>query len=342
MIGSHWIKYLANAGLIGLAAGCACAAILWMLLKTGLAWRLATDVPNQRSLHGRPTPRVGGWGIVPVVVVAMAFAAPRLSVIPLCALALAAMSQVDDRRGLSARVRFIVHFAMVLLLLATIRAALPWWVLILLAIGLVWLTNLYNFMDGSDGLAGGMAFFGFGGYAVAALVGRYPDPALACACVAVAGAAFGFLVFNFHPAKIFLGDAGSIPLGFLAGAIGYAGWRDGTWPFWFPVLAFSPFIADASVTLLRRLARGERFWEAHRDHYYQRMVRLGMGHTRTALCWYALMAVGISLGCFALAQSVAIQCGLAAMWIIVLLTTGVAIDVRWQRSQAGLSSSNKT
>ncbi|WP_206951414.1 MraY family glycosyltransferase [Trinickia acidisoli] len=339
MISSPWITYLVTVGSTALAAGCVCAAILWLLLRTGLAWRLATDVPNQRSLHERPTPRVGGWGIVPAVVVVMVLTAPRFAVIPLCALALAAMSQVDDRRGLSARVRFMAHFAAAAVLLATMRPASPWWVLIPLAFALVWLINLYNFMDGSDGLAGGMALFGFGGYALAALIGQHPDPALACACAAVAGAAAGFLVFNFHPARIFLGDAGSIPLGFLAGALGYWGWREGTWPFWFPAMAFSPFIADATVTLLRRLARGEKFWQAHREHYYQRMVRLGMGHARTALCWYALMVAGIVLACLALGQSFGVQLGLAVVWAIALLTAGVAIDIRWRRSEAFLSSS---
>jgi len=111
--------------------------------------------------------------------------------------------------------------------------------------------------------------------------------------------------------KIFLGDAGSIPTGFLAGALGYWGRRSCAWPIWFPALVFSPFIADASVTLIRRLMRGEKFWQAHREHYHQRMVRLGGGHAATALTWYLVMFAGIILAVSALALPRALQWGIA-------------------------------
>src|SRR6476659_1011719 len=112
-------------------------------------------------------------------------------------------------------------------------------------------------------------------------------------CVAAAAAAF--LLFNFHPARIFMGDAGAIPLGFLAATLGVTGWINGLWPLWLPVLVFSPFIADASVTLAKRALRGEKIWQAHREHYYQRVVRAGFGHRNMALLGYILMfAAGIS------------------------------------------------
>jgi UDP-N-acetylmuramyl pentapeptide phosphotransferase/UDP-N-acetylglucosamine-1-phosphate transferase len=310
---------------------CSCLAILWTLLRTGLAWRLATDIPNERSLHELPTPRVGGWGIVPVTVVGMLFAVPHLWLLAVCALFLAAISQIDDRRGLPARVRFVAHVAAVATIIAVYPAPVPWWVVVMIAIALVWLINLYNFMDGADGLAGGMAFFGFGGYALAAMMSSNPAHALAIACVIISGASAGFLMLNFHPARIFLGDAGSIPLGFLAGAVGYWGWRDAVWPWWFPAMVFAPFIADASFTLVRRLARGEKFWQAHREHFYQRMVRSGMSHAQTALCWYAVMLGGIALALVALGRSTAIQLSVVAIWAGVLILIGAVIDVRWYR-----------
>ncbi|WP_116138707.1 MraY family glycosyltransferase [Trinickia diaoshuihuensis] len=322
-----------------LVAALACAAILGWLLRTGLAWRLATDVPNERSLHERPTPRVGGWGVSPVASLAIAFAAPTLWPIAAAALSLAIVSQIDDRRGLPARVRFAAHVAAVCAVLAVYGAALPWWALAMLAFALVWLINLYNFMDGADGLAGGMALFGFGGYALAALVGEHGSLGLALACASVAGAAAGFLRFNFHPARVFLGDAGSIPLGFLAGALGFCGWLGGVWPIWFPVMAFSPFIVDASVTLARRLARGERFWQAHREHYYQRMVRSGLGHRRTALYWYAAMGLGIMLAIGCLKLPFEWQWATFGAWLAALAAAGIAVDVRWRRfmhASAGL------
>src|SRR6185312_12884493 len=106
-----------------------------------------------------------------------------------------------------------------------------------------------------NGLAGGMTVVGFGAYAIAAHAQSAGD--LAMAASAIAGAALGFLGWNFDPARIFLGDAGSVTLGFLAAAIGFLGWQREVWPVWFPLLVFSPFILDATVTLLVRMRRGE-------------------------------------------------------------------------------------
>ncbi|WP_414444093.1 MraY family glycosyltransferase [Burkholderia sp. 22PA0106] len=327
-------QFLSSWELVAIAVASAAAStlILRVLLATGWAWRLATDIPNARSLHTRPTPRVGGWGIVPVGVVAIWLLAPRLWLVALAALALAALSQIDDRRGLPARVRFAAHLIAVAILLALYPAAAPIW-LIPVGFLMVWLINLYNFMDGADGLAGGMALFGFGGYAVAAFGAAPGSLDLAIAAAVVAGAAFGFLLLNFHPARLFLGDAGSIPLGFMAGALGYWGWNNGVWPIWFPAMVFAPFIVDASVTLLRRLLRGEKFWEAHREHYYQRLIRSGLGHRRTALSWYAVMFVGIALALFALTSSVLVQWLLFVGWIGVIASLGLAIDARWRRTR---------
>ncbi|AOK46260.1 glycosyl transferase [Burkholderia sp. MSMB617WGS] len=322
-----------SAAAIAAIAAIACALILKWLLTSGWAWRLATDVPNDRSMHTRPTPRMGGWGIVPVGAVAIGTAAPHLWGIVASMLFLAAVSHVDDRRGLPARVRFVAHLAASIAAVVLYSGGLAWFWLPIFVFALAWLINLYNFMDGADGLAGGMAVFGFGSYALAALAGPHASVGLGWACAAVAGAAAGFLLLNFHPAKLFLGDAGSISLGFLAGALGFWGWRHGVWPLWFPVAVFAPFIADASVTLLRRLLRGEKFWEAHREHYYQRMVRLGVGHALTALCWYAIMLIGAVVSLSVLARSDAVQWVAIAIWGLMLFLIGVAIDIRWNRFQ---------
>jgi UDP-GlcNAc:undecaprenyl-phosphate GlcNAc-1-phosphate transferase len=158
----------------------------------------------------------------------------------------------------------------------------------LAAIAVAWMINLYNFMDGTDGLAGGMAVIGFLSYGTAALAGG--DFSFAAINLSIAAAALGFLLFNFPPARIFMGDGGSIPLGCLAAAFNLGGWQRGDWPWWFGVVIFSPFILDASLTLAKRLLRGARVWEAHREHYYQRLAQRGWGHRKTALAEYALMA----------------------------------------------------
>ncbi|WCM21862.1 glycosyltransferase family 4 protein [Paraburkholderia bryophila] len=322
---------------IALCAACACAIVLWALLKSGIAWRLATDIPNNRSLHVAPTPRVGGWAVVPVAVGATLMLAPSLWGVAVGAAFLAAISQVDDRRGLPARVRFAAHLLAVAALVVLFPAEAPWWVLVILGFLMIWLVNLYNFMDGADGLAGGMALLGFAGYAAGAILSDHPLPELAWSASAISGAALGFLLFNFHPARIFLGDAGSISLGFLAGALGYWGWRGDVWPVWFPILVFAPFIADASITLSNRLLRGERFWQAHREHYYQRMVRSGVGHTKTALTWYVVMTAGIMLAVFSLSRSAIFQSCVLAGWSVVLCAAGAVVNIHWRRFQSTMS-----
>jgi UDP-N-acetylmuramyl pentapeptide phosphotransferase/UDP-N-acetylglucosamine-1-phosphate transferase len=152
----------------------------------------------------------------------------------------------------------------------------------------VWMVNLYNFMDGMDGFAGGMALFGFA--ALAILGWRAGDPAFALTAACIAAAAAGFLTSNFPPARIFLGDVGSSTLGLLAAGLSLWGASAGRFPLWVAGLAFSPFIVDATWTLARRISRGERVWEAHRTHHYQRLVLAGWGHRKTVLRGYVLMA----------------------------------------------------
>jgi UDP-N-acetylmuramyl pentapeptide phosphotransferase/UDP-N-acetylglucosamine-1-phosphate transferase len=152
-------------------------------------------------------------------------------------------------------------------------------------------------------------------------------------CASIAAAALAFLRFNFPPARVFMGDAGSIPLGFLAAALGIDGAAHGVWPWLFPLLVFSPFIVDASVTLARRALRGEKIWRAHRSHYYQRVVLLGATHRQLALAAYALMLL-VSALAFAL-----LFLPQHAAWVLILsaslyLLVLFAIDRRWQAKTA--------
>ena len=199
------------------------------------------------------------------------------------------VSLLDDMRGLSVRYRLLVHIGAAWLLVLGCGLFSQHMLLgILIMFMVVWAINLYNFMDGSDGLAGGMALIGFSIYGIAALQGD--SVPFAMLNFSVAAAALSFLYFNFYPARLFMGDAGSIPLGFLAAAMGVWGWQINLWPAWFPVLVFSPFVLDATVTLIKRGLRREKIWQAHREHYYQHIVQLGLGHRNTALLEYALMA----------------------------------------------------
>ena len=131
---------------------------------------------------------------------------------------------------------------------------------------------------------------------------------LAATSLAVAAAALGFLAFNFHPARIFLGDVGSIPLGFLAGALGVVGWRNDVWPLWFPLLVFGPFIGDATLTLLKRALRRERVWRAHtRALLPAASCRMGLGHRGAALIGYAAMLLCAAAALFGRQQAPELQ-----------------------------------
>lgn len=293
---------LASAAL----AAAVTAVVLAALLRSRLAARWQ-DTPNARSLHQRAVPRVGGLAIAAGVAAALPIAwtdapAPVRAAALGCAL-LAALSWIDDVRTLPALPRLAGH-----LLVAGGWAAglgLDGWALAVALLAIGWGANLYNFMDGADGLAGGMAATGFaalaGGFVLAGEAGA------ATVAASLAGAALAFLGFNAPPARVFMGDAGSVPLGFAAAALGTYGWHAGAWTLAFPLIAFMPFWFDASVTLAWRVGRGERPWEAHRDHFYQKAVRAGLGHGGVARRAWALMAACAVLALVSRGASPAVQ-----------------------------------
>lgn len=289
------------------------------------------DRANERSLHEGVVPRAGGWAVLGAWAVAALVAGPppgmsdsSFGAVLLAIAGLFAISLVDDYRGVGAAWRLAVHVACAILVATMLSrdagGGLAW--IAATSFVLVAATNCYNFMDGSDGLAGTMAATGFAAYAAAAAIAGAPY----AAWLAVACAVLPFLARNFPPARLFLGDAGSAPLGFLAGAAGAGGVAAGAWPAWFPLLAFLPFLADAGVTLARRALRGERVWEAHRTHYYQRLVRSGAGHRGTLLAYGALMlgCAASAVACVALAP--AAGWALLAGWVAVVVVIFVRID----------------
>lgn len=274
------------------AIGIACLVVSWIL--TGRVLVLlrrggVLDRPNARSSHTAPTPRGGGWGVMLTAVPAwIAIAlfwddAARLAPIVIGAAALIAISWIDDRRGLGPAPRFAAQIGAVLLGLLALpgdKTVFPVPFALdraMLAVGWLWMVNLFNFMDGIDGLAGtetagvGVAFAALG------LIGA-TDPAVGLYGAAIAGAALGFLRWNLPPAKLFMGDVGSVPLGYLLGWLCLTAAIGGH-----PIAAALPplyFVADATITLLRRAARRERVWEAHREHFYQRAIKAGDSHGR--------------------------------------------------------------
>lgn len=304
------------------------AVLATVLARATIA--IAVDVPNARSLHDRPVPRTGGLAIFAAVVGGWLLGEADIGTALWLSLAmLGGVSLADDVCNLPVSVRLVAHLAAAGIFVVGCASPLGAVTLAALVFAAVWMLNLYNFMDGADGLAGGMAVLGFGTYGVAAWVAGDAHFAVQCACVAAAAAAF--LPFNFQPARLFMGDVGSTVLGFLAAALGLLGVLRQLWPIWFPILVFSPFVFDATVTLMRRLVRRERFWQAHREHYYQRLVRMGWSHRRLALAEYLLM---IAAGGSALAfrdSGTALQAALLAVWAAGYLGLALIVDWLWQR-----------
>ena len=315
-----------NASAAPAVAALLAGGLLELMLRGRLAMPL--DRPNERSLHAQPIPRSGGLAIMTGALAAFVLLpAPIALAAP--ALALAGVSLADDWRGLPIAVRFLAHALAAAVFVALALDTPPWWMQIVLTLTVMWMTNLYNFMDGSDGLAGGMTVSGFGFLGLAAYLAGDATIALTGFCVACA--ALAFLVYNFHPARIFMGDTGSIPLGFMAAALGLLGWQHDLWPLWYPAAVFSPFIVDASITLAKRILSGERFWRAHRSHYYQRLVQMGWGHRRTALAEYALMLVCGCAALWALGQPVYSQMVILLALAALYACLAVAVDAAWRR-----------
>lgn len=309
-----------------------------LIVKTRIA-NIALDTPNQRSLHTKVTPRIGGLAIMAGMLISWLAFLPSISATNwywiLFPAILMLTSLVDDIYQLSAKWRLLIQLIVSVAFLIVMLPHQPLWLVALLTLLITWITNLFNFMDGSDGLAGGMGLFGFTSYAIAAFL--MGDRHLALMNAVIAAACFAFLFFNFHPAKIFMGDSGSIPLGFLAGSIGTYGYFNNVWPAWFPILTFSPFIIDATVTLIKRQTAGEKIWQAHRSHYYQRLVQMGWGHKKTAIIEYILMLSIAFTAIFLLKQPIILITLTLACWTIIYLIIMRWIDKSWLHTQKVLN-----
>jgi len=322
------------------------------------AWLRLLDQPNERSLHLTPTPRTGGLSIlgsllVGVVVYHLVLLHGKDSVTNLWFIGAAAVIGVvsfwDDRANLPPGVRFGVHCltAIATVLgtgLAITEISFP--LLGSYSLGLIgvplailfliWMTNLYNFMDGMDGFAGGMTVLGFGFLGYMALKGG--QPGLAVLSFLIVGATGGFLIYNMPPARIFMGDVGSAPLGFLAGVLSLKGVQEQAVDFWVPLLLFSPFIVDATTTLLQRLFRGEKVWQAHREHYYQRLVLSGWSHRKTVVAEYVLMCASAGSALIYSQADERVRFVLLAGWALlyIVLARGVSwIELRQGRGLRG-------
>ncbi len=330
------------------------AIIPWLLSFVLAAWLTARfcdpaskfhilDHPNERSLHTNPTPRSGGIAIFAGIGAGLVWRISPLAwpvEIPWLVTSLVlvtVISYMDDRAGVRVGYRFAVHFFAAALLVwnglvlsslplpGTAWLLSPWFAVSLSVLFIVWMINLYNFMDGMDGFAGGMSVIGFATFGVLGWLAGHT--AFLFVSVVAACASAGFLLFNFPPARIFMGDVGSSSLGLLAAALSLWGARDDVFPFWVALLVFSPFIVDATLTLIRRALHGEKVWQAHKTHYYQRLVQMGWGHRKTLLWEYVLMFAATGCALWVVDKPVFTQWVILGVWI--LLYASLAIGLRY-------------
>lgn len=296
-----------SLGLALLFVACAVTAFAGTgALLPFLRARAILDHPNERSSHEMPTPKGGGIVVLGVILVAWIgiglhfVAGPFLTwILPGTAMVLAALSWIDDLRGLPPIVRLVVQIVAVVTILTlrpdpalVFQGLLPGYVDALLAGVLwVWFINLFNFMDGIDGITGiETLVIGIG-------VGLIGGGTSALFGIIIAGTVVGFLKWNWHPAKVFMGDVGSVPLGFLLGwlLLNMAG--DGHWAAALILPAY--YLADATFTLTRRALGGEKIWQAHRQHFYQQAVQRGLSHAAVAAGVFILGDLLFALAWFA-------------------------------------------
>lgn len=321
--------------------------IATMLLTWGvliyLRRKAILDMPNHRSSHAVPTPRGGGLAVTPILLLtAMGVFVwsgettwDRWLLI-VAAVGLAAVSWLDDRHNLSARLRFGVQFIAVIAGLLAIdgpvlQGLVPIWLdRIFAALAWVWFINLFNFMDGIDGISGVEAgSIGAGVFLLALLA---PSPAfidLGILGLGIVAIMIGFLIWNWHPAKLFMGDVGSVPLGFVLGwlLLDLAGRG-----MWLPALIFPAYyLFDATFTLFRRVLRGEKIWQAHREHFYQQATGRGMRHNRVSVM---ILVTNILLIAVVFAPlptpHILWRLVLAAIVVLGLVTMFVKVPVREQ------------
>lgn len=280
-------------------------AMTWMLRRYALS-RSLMDIPNARSSHTIPTPRGGGVAIVlgfllAIIILWRVDFLPSELVLALAgAGSLVALTGfVDDHGHIPAGWRLLAHFAAAAwglywigglppLTVFGFELALGWFGNLLAAVYLVWLLNLYNFMDGIDGIAGIEAITVCIGGAVLFWLGGYADKTTLLPGLILVAATIGFLIWNFPPAKIFMGDAGSGFVGMLLGLFSVVAAHVDQTLFWGWIILLGAFIVDATVTLTRRVLAGKAFYEAHRSHAYQYLSRKLGEHKKVSLLFGAI------------------------------------------------------
>jgi Fuc2NAc and GlcNAc transferase len=289
--GASWIMVAIAVALVSFLA-------CWLAMK--LAQRSGMiALPGERQSHLKATPTGGGLGmIITMLIISLVIQHFQdlpvywwLNMLPGIVL-LALVGWLDDKRPVSATIRLLVQFTVSLYLLLCMRflgPAINAGMIGITVIAMVWLMNLYNFMDGSNGMAGFQGLFCSLVFAVLFQLGGHSS--MAMIALVVAAACIGFLPLNFPVAKVFMGDVASVPLGFIFAAFSVYGIYQGIFAFWAAVLIMSVFLVDASLTLAARVIQREQWYTAHKQHVYQRLIEQEWSHSQVLIAYQAINVV---------------------------------------------------
>lgn len=328
---------------VGLIAGVlsyfSCAAAMVMARKAGMI-----ALPGERQSHRIATPTGGGLGLV-FSIVATALILELIDSLPFFwwqkmlpgVLLLAIVGWRDDKHPVSSLLRLLIQFAVSVWLLGFGWLELPMKEMFFSAgtiLAMIWLMNVYNFMDGSNGMAGFQGVFA--GVTMAVLFQTGGEQSMALVAMTVAAACAGFLPLNFPAARVFMGDVSSVPLGFIFAAFAVYGMHTGSISLLLSMLVMSVFVVDATMTLLTRAFHGERWYTAHARHVYQQLIAQGWSHRRVLLVYQAINLV-LVLPAIALAKiypqyafvTVAFVFSLlGACWYVANWRLGMTAEVR--------------
>lgn len=319
----NWIAAISICSFLASVAGVA-AVRRWSLRRNVI------DVPNERSSHLDPTPRGGGLlifltGLAAYVVHGLATGAGVSWGFAAGAVIVAIVSFLDDLGHVAVPIRLGAHAAAAVLVVADTGGFAPffpeagWIACPASVVWIVWLVNAYNFMDGIDGIAGIQAVTAGAGWAAIGWIAG--EPAVSVLGAALAAGSAGFLVHNWAPARIFMGDVGAAFLGFAFAAVPFLGTGSersalgslAVFPVWF-------FLLDSVFTLLRRALRGEKVWRAHREHIYQRLVIAGLSHARVASVYGVLSAAVTFVAAMVLSGP---RYPVAVAWLVAVLVSSI-------------------
>jgi Fuc2NAc and GlcNAc transferase len=321
----------------------AALAVFLSFLLTGFAtWyarrRGMLDHPGDRHSHTVVTPRGGGAGLIAAFLISsLLFSGGNYPdfwvqcMVP-AIVVLAITGWWDDHAPLSVRNRFFIQLAVSLYLLWF--AASAEWVqgvipMIMSGLFVIWMTNLYNFMDGSNGMAGLQGVFAASVLAV--LFYLSGDDYFSLYALLLAGCCAGFLPWNLGRARVFMGDVGSLALGFAFAALLLYGTGTGAFDYPLALMVMLLFLTDATLTLLLRVIRGERWYNAHRQHLYQRLIAHGWTHARVAMVYQAInlmlvlpgIVIAVNFPALAWATALALTLIFVLGWYLVISRLGV-------------------